>query len=133
MIVKLSGSRGKMCKAVYGRHSLVMDQPEEHGGTDRGPEPVVLLAAGLGGCIYSALHAFLSRRSLATEAIEVEVEMAFEDEPRRVGLFSVGVRLPPGVEDKLMKPLQRVVESCVVHHTLAGGARIEIDLERPED
>lgn len=133
MIVRIAGSDGKLSTAEYRGHRIVMDQPPEHGGGDRGPEPVVLLAAGLGGCIHSSLHAFLSRHGVATGGIEIDVEMVFADDPRRVGTWSVGVRLPRGVEERYLKALERVAASCVVHHTLAMGARIEVELERPED
>ena len=35
---------------MEGGHSLVVDEPEDRGGTDTGPRPTQLLAASLAGC-----------------------------------------------------------------------------------
>ena len=51
-----------------GDHRLVVDEPVEAGGTDAGPSPARLVAAGLASCVAITMEMYAERKggSLAT-------------------------------------------------------------------
>ena len=128
MKVRLKGIEGFLCAARCGGHQVRMDQPEDYGGKNAAPEPVALLGAALAGCVYSSLKAFLERRGLRPEEVEVEVEMEKAREPARIGAFRVRLRLPRGVEKAWIPAVRRAVLGCSVTGTLVHPAQVELEI-----
>ena len=111
-------------------HHLLVDQTIRGGGDDAGPEPVELLGAALGSCIAYYVTRFCRARSLPCDDLAVTVEQQMADAPRRVAAFAVGVSLPASFPARYLEAVERVVQSCPVHNTLAGGARIDLSVTR---
>ena len=65
-----------------GRHRLVVDEPLEAGGTDAGPSPTRLLAAGLASCIAITMEMYAKRKQWEIGAVEVESTSPMRTSPR---------------------------------------------------
>jgi putative redox protein len=55
-------------------HSVRMDSSVEKGGRDAGPSPMELALLALGGCTAMDVVAFLKKRRVEPEGLEIEIE-----------------------------------------------------------
>lgn len=130
---------GLRTRASVRQFNLTVDEPEELGGTDAGPNPVELVLAALGTCqeIVYAAHATV----LGVELKSLEVEVEGRLDPR--GFFGVAdvapgfdevsyrVRIESPAEPERVEKLVRAVEEhCSVLDILkrpvrtAGGVEL---------
>lgn len=109
-------------------HALIVDQPEEEEGADRGITPVEMFVGSLGACVgYFALR-FCRRHQLPVEGLNVFVEWEYAEQPHRVGAILVRVDLPGGFPSEMRERLQKVVEGCTIHHSLTRPPQITVRL-----
>ena len=59
-------------------HTVVMDGPPDHGGTNQGPRPMEMLLLGLGACTsFDVMHILGKSRAEVTDCVaEIEAERA---------------------------------------------------------
>jgi len=112
-------------------HEIVVDQTFAGGGNDSGPTPLELLGAALGSCIAYYIHQFLHTRGLEADGLRVSVSQTRAQNPSRIDSFSVDVELPENIPEKYLPLLERVIESCPAHNTLALGADIGVKFKTP--
>jgi putative redox protein len=55
-------------------HRLVVDEPDQLGGTDAGPNPIELLLAALGACQEITYKAYATAMGIDIERVSVELE-----------------------------------------------------------
>ena len=55
-------------------HRLIVDEPEEKGGTDQGPMPAELLAASLASCTAITMEMYAARKEWGLGTVEVAVD-----------------------------------------------------------
>ena len=114
-------------------HELLVDQTLKGGGGDSAPTPIELLGAALGSCIAYYIHQFLATRDLPTEGLQVDVIQVKEANPSRVERFSMRLVLPAGIPAHLIPVIERVIDTCPAHYTLAHGAKIHTAIESPSE
>lgn len=107
-----------------GNHQLVVDEPNECGGNDRGPSPEQLLAASLASCTAITIEMYAKRKGweIGTVAVAVEYTPAERGCPTK---FSLDLRLPAGCTDEQRERLQVIAAKCPVHRTLEGEVMFE--------
>lgn len=124
--VSIHPAGGVALKVTARRHTLIVDQPGEEGGDDRGMTPVELFAGSLGACIgYYALR-FFQRRQIPTEGLGVSVEWEYAEQPHRIGAILARVDLPGDFPAGMKDRLQKVLEGCTVHNSLTHSPKIQI-------
>jgi putative redox protein len=122
--------RGDQFLVKVGGHSVLVDQPEEAGGEDRGPTPTELWVAGLAACVAFYAGRFLRRHGVDASTLAVDTDFAMSEErPARVMAISIAVRVPDGVSAERRRALQRVVEHCTVHNSMADPPEVRIELD----
>jgi len=62
---------------IEGDHTIVIDEPIAAGGTDTGPSPTRLVAAGLAGCVAVTMEMYAKRKEWDIGAVEVEVDVEY--------------------------------------------------------
>jgi putative redox protein len=107
-----------------GAHSLVVDEPEVAGGTDVGPAPTRLVAAGLASCIAITMEMYAKRKEWDIGAVEVEVVVEYEGFTPTA--FDATIRLPEELDDEQRQRLLVIARKCPVHRVLAGETRVAI-------
>lgn len=55
-------------------HTLLADEPEEHGGDDTGPTPFELFIASIGSCAAFTMQMYASRKGWPLKKIEIEMQ-----------------------------------------------------------
>lgn len=129
IVVKHDG--GMRFTANVRGHQIVTDQPERAGGTDSGPMPLELLGASLGTCIALYVQQFCEVRDLPFAGMRVEVFQQTDRNPSRVAQFSVRVIMPEELPEQYVAMLDKVVQSCPAHYTLAHETEITVNVVMP--
>lgn len=123
---------GSQLAVEAGRHRLLVDQPEEEGGSDTGMTPVELLLASLGSCIGYFAARFCQRHHLPADGLQVTMAWEYEEKPHRVGSMTAHVHLPQSVaaalEPEMRARMQKVLEGCTVHNSIAITPRIDVTI-----
>jgi putative redox protein len=114
---------------VKGGHELIVDEPEERGGTDTGPRPTQLLGASLAGCTAITIEMYAARKGWDVGAMEVEVEMEYDGPVP--SSFAVSLTLPEELDDEQRRRLVAIAARCPVHRVIAERTSVTVS-ERVE-
>jgi putative redox protein len=109
---------------IEGRHSIVVDEPREAGGTDAGPAPTRLLAAGLASCVAITVEMYAERKGWEVGDVEVEVEVGYERYTPTS--FDVALRLPAEIDPARRERLLAIAGKCPVHRIVAGDVDVKL-------
>jgi len=110
------------------RHRLLVDQPADEGGEDQGMTPVELLVASLGSCIGHFATRFCSRHHLSADGLRVTMAWDYAEQPHRVGTLTAHVHLPIDLEPAMRARMQKVLEGCTVHNSIAISPKIDVQI-----
>ena len=102
---------------IEGGHTVVVDEPSVAGGTDLGPSPTRLVAAGLASCVAVTMEMYAERKGWDIGAVEVDVDVEYEGYAPRA--FTVTPRLPAGLSAEQEERLLAIAAKCPVHQALA--------------
>ena len=113
------------------RHHLLADEPKSYGGTDRGPSPYGLVAAGLGACTSMTIRMYARRKGWPLKHVSVDVSHdkvhAQDADARtaaRIDRFSRLIRLEGPLDEAQRKRLLEIADKCPVHKTLTQGSEV---------
>jgi putative redox protein len=120
--------------ARAGEHMLLVDEPEDVGGTDTGPSPYDFLAIALGACTSMTLRLYAEHKGIAIDKVEVLVEYSkrhLEDckqcgqgADARLDHFDRVLKFSEDLPDETKQKLIAIADRCPVHRTLEKGAHI---------
>jgi putative redox protein len=102
---------------IEGGHTIRVDEPSAAGGTDTGPSPTRLVAAGLAGCTAVTVEMYAARKGWDVGAVEVEVDVEYEGFAPHS--FAVTLRLPAELSEEQRERLLAIAARCPVHRVLA--------------
>jgi putative redox protein len=109
---------------IDSEHTLRMDEPADHGGTDTGPRPTRVLAASLAACTAITVEMYADRKGWDLGDLRVEVEMDYEGPVPSV--FTVTLHLPGGLNEEQLEKLRTIAGKCPVHRALTAEAKVTI-------
>ena len=123
------------------RHfKLVVDEPEELGGTDEAANPVEYILAGLAGCINVVGH--LVAKELGFVISKLNIDISGEIKPdkllgisthERAGFQSIQINLNPETEADIVTLSQwlKIVEDrCPVKDNLRNETPVRLSVEK---
>jgi len=93
-----------------------------------GMSPGRLMAASLGLCTGMHVAGYLSRHGIPNRGIELTVDQANAENPRRCGAFTVTIRVQADLTEKQRKGLMADAHKCYVGNTLRGDPAIKLSL-----
>jgi putative redox protein len=111
---------------IEGGHGLIVDEPENAGGSDLGPSPTRLLAGALAACTAITIEMYAERKGWELRDVEVEVEMEY-GEPSQPKSFVVHLRLPKELGEEQLERLKVIAGKCPVHRALTRETPVEIE------
>ncbi len=114
---------------IDGGHTVLVDEPLEAGGTDTGPTPTRLVAAGLAACTAVTMEMYAERKGWDIGRVEVEVDVEYSGPAP--SSFAVTVRLPEGLSEEQRQRLLVIAGKCPVHKTIANATPVTV-AERAE-
>jgi putative redox protein len=109
-------------------HRLIVDEPENEGGTDHGPGPTELLAASLATCTAITIEMYADRKEWDLGEVEVAVDYMKRDQegPK----FNVTISIPARLQQEQLDRILVIAHKCPVHRALlAQDVEIEDSLE----
>jgi putative redox protein len=109
---------------IEGGHVIRVDEPTAAGGTDTGPSPTRLVAAGLASCVAITMEMYAERKGWDVGAVEVGVDVTYRDHTPLS--LAVTLRLPEGLSDEQRERLLAVAGKCPVHKLIAGETEVVI-------
>jgi len=80
-------------------HILISDQPEDSGGHDEGVTPPELFLAALGSCAAYYAAAYLKKKGIAQEGLEVSVKAEKAGPPARLDHFQIAVQVSASLSE----------------------------------
>jgi putative redox protein len=110
---------------IEGGHTVVIDEPVESGGNDRGPSPTRAAAASLAACTAITCEMYAERKGWELGKVEVDVEVeygpasTFEE-------ITVTLRVPEPLDDAQQKRLLEIAGKCPVHRALTGETKVVV-------
>lgn len=118
-----------------GPHHLLADEPLAYGGTNRGPSPYGLLAAGLGACTSMTLRMYARRKGWPLTHVSVDVshdkvhaQDASTQTEQNIDLFRRRITVSGDLDDEQRHKLLQIADKCPVHRTLEASSRVETEL-----
>lgn len=118
-----------------GQHHLLADEPLAYGGTNRGPSPYGLLAAGLGACTSMTLRMYARRKGWPLDHVSVDVshdkvhaQDAGTPSNSNIDLFRRRITVTGALDAEQRQKLLEIADRCPVHRTLEASSRVETEL-----
>jgi putative redox protein len=122
------GNEGFKHTVSVGKHKVTVDEPEDNGGTDRGPNPQEMLAVSLASCTAITIEMYAKRKGwdIGDVAVDVNYEPAQRGSPTK---FKMTMRLPKELPEEQRERLTQIAAKCPVHRTLEGEVMFEESVE----
>jgi putative redox protein len=114
---------GMRCVVTTGRFELVVDEPEQAGGTDTAPEPTHYLLAAAGSCYVLALVWAANKRGVTFPDLSVTVTGTYQGQRFSHLRLLVATSLARQHLDPLLGIASRV---CYVTNTIKTSPPIEV-------
>ena len=110
------------------RHELTVDEPQDHGGSDAGPNPQEMLAVSLASCTAITMEMYAQRKGwdIGDVGVDVDYEPAQRGSPTK---FKMVVHLPKELPDEQRERLMQIAAKCPVHRTLEGEVMFDETVE----
>ena len=132
--VKIQGTSGLFEQQVTaGSHQFSVDEPEEFGGTDKGPTPYEYLLSALGSCVAITVRMYANKKDWKLDDVEVELTHHkvhakdcedCEQTKGYVDIIEKSVKLIGDLTDEQKARLTEIAGRCPVHRTLENGVKI---------
>lgn len=103
-------------------NSIIVDEPEEKGGSDTGMDPYGLLLASLGSCTSITLRMYIDRKMWVVDEIRVELEL-FKTEDGVV--IERKLKFTGEITDEQNDRLLQIANHCPIHKILVGNIEIQ--------
>src|SRR3954452_24415310 len=94
-------------RVIARTHTLTVDEPEDEGGEDAGPDPQEMLAVSLSSCVAITVEMYATRKgwNIGDVECDVEYEPAQRGSPTK---FRLILRLPKELPDDQRERLMQI-------------------------
>ncbi len=133
--VEVGKKSGFECEASMREFSITIDEPEAMGGTNKGPNPIEVLLAALGGCLDFTGTIVAKEMGFELEDFQLEIKGGLD--PRGVGgnldvmpglqKVEVDIKNIKGIpEDKIPEFVEQIERRCPVDDTFGRSVEVEV-------
>ncbi|MGF7217765.1 putative redox protein [Spirosoma lacussanchae] len=113
-----------------GSQVIIVDEPADVGGQDRGMRPGELLAGSLASCTVITLRMYADRKGWPLDTIVAHVTYTFDPETSR-SLFATKLVLTGNLDDSQRARLLEMADRCPIHRTLDNPVDFDTTLVEP--
>jgi uncharacterized OsmC-like protein len=134
-VVVHGSARSFRQEIVFGKHSLVADEPVSAGGGDAGPDPYDYLLTALGACTSMTVGLYARRKQFPLENITVSLRHSriyardceeCETKEGMLDRIDVEVDLTGPLSAEQHDKLMEIAAKCPVHRTLTSEINIRL-------
>ncbi len=119
-------------------HSFVIDEPEAHGGTGSGPNPVEYELGALTGCLNVVAHLVASEKDVKLESLEINASGELnpakyqgKDTEERAGFQEIKLEIEAeaDTDDETLKEIfEEAEERCPVRDNINHETPVELEV-----
>lgn len=113
------------------QHTLICDQPVEICGSDEGMTPPELFLSALASCAAFYAVAYLKKKNLQRDGVEVHATAEKAGPPARLDHFNIQVDVPGPLSEAEQAGITDSVHRCLIHNTLLHPPTVHIELRTP--
>lgn len=119
------GTQKYLCTISWRNGKLLMDEPENIGGNDLGPDPFSTLLASLAGCTLSTLRMYIDRKGWDIPEINISLNLTQENEGQLVTNISKTISFPTAISDEQKERLLLIAEKCPISKILKNTINLK--------
>ncbi len=120
-----------------GRFKMIIDEPENMGGTNEGPSPVQVMLMALAGCLNVTGHEVAKQRGLNLRKMKISIDGEMNpcnfmgcSYDERAGFQTINVNVKPdfeqATEEEIKAWLEETESRCPVTDNIKTGTTINI-------
>jgi len=120
-----------------GKFEMIIDEPEEMGGTNLGPSPIQVLLMSLAGCINITGHQVANQRGMKLNGMKIKIDgnmnpctfigCSFEE---RAGFQTIDLKVIPDFEnatpEEIDSWLKETEERCPVTDNIKNFTKVNL-------
>lgn len=139
VIVRGQSENPTRMNLTAGKFSMVIDEPQNMGGTDVGPTPIQVLLMSLAGCLNVTGHEVAKQRGLKLNGMKVKIEgimnpcafigCSFEE---RAGFQKIQVTVDADMEGATVEEkaawLEETENRCPVTDNVRAGTQLSVGI-----
>jgi len=117
-IVGHIGTQKYLCTISWRNGTLLMDEPENVGGQNIGPDPFSTFLASLAGCTLSTLRMYIDRKGWDISEISISLNLTQENSGELQTTISREISFSKDVSLEIKERLLVIAEKCPVSKIL---------------
>lgn len=118
------GTQKYLCTISWRKGELLMDEPENIGGRDLGPDPFSTFLASLAGCTLSTLRMYIDRKEWDIPEIRISMNLAQKTNETLETTISRTISFSGEVTDEQKERLLVIADKCPISKLLKGTINI---------
>ena len=118
------GTQKYLCTISWRNGTLLMDEPENVGGQNIGPDPFSTFLASLAGCTLSTLRMYIDRKGWDIPEIRISLNLAQEMNPDFETIITRTITFSNDVDEATRQRLLIIAEKCPVSKILKNKITI---------
>ncbi len=118
------GTQKYLCTISWRNGTLLMDEPENVGGQNIGPDPFSTFLASLAGCTLSTLRMYIDRKGWDIPEINISLNLAQEATPELETTISRAITFPGNISEEQRERLLLIAEKCPISKILKNKITI---------
>lgn len=127
--VNIQTGKEKYTTRIQARsHELIVDEPEELNGQDKGMMPSELLISSLGACTSITVRMYADRKEWPLDEILVDVNLHDDDTDRSKHSITRKVSFKGALDEKQIQRLTQIANACPVHKLLEKAIEITTEV-----
>lgn len=135
------GTENYTVTLTAGKHELTADEPEQAGGSNKGPDPYDYLLMALGSCSAMTMKMYADRKKWPVKDIYIELRhhkshardcAECEDPKARIDHIEKEIILKGDLSEEQIQKLVDISGKCPVQKTLLGEMNISTFAEQKQ-
>ncbi len=105
-------------------HTLIGDEPENHGGSDLGITPSELLLASLGECTAITLRMYADRKGWDVSSVKVHLNLMEMTTEEKITRIHRNIHIEGNISDEQRQRMMQIANACPIHKVLSNPITI---------
>ncbi|HTB06591.1 MAG TPA: OsmC family protein [Bacteroidia bacterium] len=124
-VVTLGSTDFEMTAQVR-QHTVIVDEPIESGGQDKGPEPNEYLCVALASCTTATIKMYLNHKQIKIDKLSVEVIKETTEDKKNI--FKRNITIEGSFDAAMREHILAIANKCPIHKILEAANTIETKL-----